>query len=513
MFNLEIEDTYEIDKVNVPNVVNYIISNRKNITISNDSYILSKPKKKVELNFLSSGDFIVKDKPEGTRERIKFRFKENKIKIKYSPKTFINGEKYQDDIDLGQDWDRSYDYIKSFKNIDSIMLKYSYKYKCFNSINNNLLNISIDCCYAIDPNNNNNVSEPFFYLELENVKGNLLFDFKKSNFFKELKSYLNYTTFNCNNKIYRCKDIYKGSCKVINSASDLKKYVDFVKTKYFSNKSYDYLSDYQNKFVKGNNEKERGDRVEIELKFSGYNSYEEIINIVKSKILDSWSVIKVPPRIIEDIYFDTDDLELYKSKSHFRIRKQKQNSGWISCFKSIIYEDSDCLERRKIKTKLENNEIIQLLNNKCDGNSIEEFNKFFKDKSINNLNIKPKVLINEYRDRFVVRTHQIVNYDENDQDLSLSSEVINIIFDRVYFYDISNLDFAHLLKYREIDFKSENIKYGSFISAEIEPNFRIDVKEEIEKIFNEICYEISDKYIITKEDKYQLSLKNLIPNN
>lgn len=526
----EVENTFEIPYENVSKVIDTLITNRSHIEINDEVYILEKAKKVSELHFLMSDKFAVTRELNGTRHRLKFKKGKKNIKIVHTPKRFIDGERFEEKIKLGDDFNQAFKIIHENSDVDAVMFKCSLKYNCINNFNKNKFKISIDCCYAINYWDYKVISEPFYYIEVEENNGNkiTLDDFRNSDLFSnKLIHLLSPVRFSSHNKIRMCMEYFPNKALNFENNEHLKSYVEKVfeifedEEKYFSS-----LINDNNLHIKGVKETERTNHIESEFKFVNNFSQQEVIDLIKPLLPDSWKIYKVAPRIIMDMYMDTDNLDLYKLNASFRFRKRKKELGWISCFKKTISDESSYLERRKIRTSLSNKEIMKYKTNDMPGSAADEVYKFLKEKletehfDKNNSLLGPMTLVVEHRDRYVIRPRGFVDFDF-DKDYSDSQiteehytmklgEMVHIIFDDVTVYDLRNMDISTILNYEELDVTNKRYNSSKFYSAEIEPNVNPALSEKSTIIFNEIVKKLSESnFKANFKDKYNMSIESL----
>lgn len=517
----EKEFTYEICAENVQKLFEILINNNV-IIIDNYQYILEKGKNQTMLYFLVSDNYKATRTNNGIRYRVKVDLE--KECIRYTEKEFIDGLRYEKNVDMGKDIEKVFSIMNDMPPIDALMIKYLYKYEYINYLINSRFQIVIDCCYALSPQDYNICSEPFYYIEFEEKSGCLLEKWVQTDIFKKIsKMFLNDMSYISHNRIRKCKDVFNNKNYECKSVSQLRKDIKKIRKNYLENQAkYNTLAKINNTFIRGEKGVERSNGIESELKLVGQKSPNEILSLVRKIINSKYYLVKSEPRIINDIYFDNENNDLLNNDASFRIRQRKKKEGWISgfkCLKSNIKTEM-VLDRDKTRTALSINEILKYKNGMIIGNASENLYQFLTKLNIDKT-IKPKVLVIEYRDRYVVRSKYSCKVDNGNIDTIKDnhfamkrSEILHIIFDYVTAYDLSNMtndEIDFIIKYGEVDVTKRNIRSHTFTATEIEPNKRHDVYDIAEDLFQKVCSEIINKDInLLKKSKYKLSMEKFI---
>ena len=261
--------------------------------------------------------------------------------------------------------------------------------------------------------------------------------------------------------------------------------------------------------LRGEKSKERDETIEYELKLLGVENPNEILTRIKKFLPENMKLVKAEPRIITDIYFDTENLSLLNNNASFRLRRQKKSGGWIACFKKPN-DMGIVLSRNKFQTTLRASDIHSYDTSPLSGIAYCKAQEFLKKYNDGNL-LKPYILVIEYRDRYVLRigeTKTDSSREEKHYDMK-RREFMHIIFDFVSVYDLTKMnndEFLHLIDYGELDYTNKVLKFKTFYTTEIEPNTRKDVKSLSMKIFGQICEVVKELGEITNLSKYALGM-------
>ncbi|MCL2591934.1 MAG: CYTH domain-containing protein [Defluviitaleaceae bacterium] len=519
----EREYTYKLEQPNLKRLLN-IFMNTKYIHVDEITFVVENPQIKSELHMISSKDYHYNGTPEGTKHRLKFKYKNNgdKVSITYSPKTYIDGKRYEKKIKLKKDFDAAYSYVSEMLPINHVLYKHSYEFTLIDHLNLCRMLISLDCCYAVNPSNSEDLSEPLFFLEIEEKGGMRLEQFLDSDFFKNNILELIGSNDNSNSKVVITENLYHGKSLKIENAKSLKDYVfGFYKcnnTKINCLKE-DSLAGSNMLSERGQKKDERGIHTEKEFKFLATESQLNVIKHIKSIIPPNWFLIKVQERLICDIYYDTIDLDFYKNKHSFRIRKRGKGVGWISCLKTPDNSIYDYLERKTIRTAITSEDALRYETDNISGEAYKNAKKVLEGMQTNEKSIMPVTYVSQYRERYVIRSFDYTENDLleiNDNDLKdehyliRTGEMLNIMFDTVKAYDIRNIDKKRLIHFGELNISNVNLKATEFVSCEIEPSHRLDIKSAAEELFNNTIHVLRNsgcKQI--NQDKYQLSIETL----
>lgn len=513
----EREYTYVVDSGDVEDLVQEIVSSSR-ISLDGIPYILEKGKKEASFYLLCSDEYKVTRAQNGTRYRFKVDLKSGNIK--YTEKIFDDGLRYEKNEKMKNDYTQAYTRVPNMPDVDTVMVKYSLKYEYSNYLNNRRFQVVIDCCYAISPDNIEQRSEPFYYIEFEEKNGRILESIVETDFFvNKLKKYLKDVPYSSHNRIKMCKESYPDKILGIKDEKQLKKYLKDIRKLYKDQeKQLNIFNNIEGTCTRGEKETERSVGVESELKLAGQDTPNNVLSIVRNNLDEDYMLVKAEPRIIVDIYMDNKNDTLYKNDASFRIRQRKKKDGWIVGFKSTHKSDV-VLERKKIRTALTIKEILKYKEGSLVGFAAENAYDFLDELDEDKV-IRPKVLVIECRDRYVVRP--FVQNEEDNGDFEIISdnhfdmkrkELLHVIFDYVTAYDLYDMteeEIDFIIKYGEVDTTKKNHKMTTFFTAEIEPNTRVDVKYVAQELFHKVCHDIENSDIeLLSKSKYTLSKERL----
>lgn len=506
MQRVEYEDFYEIESDNFNLLIKELLNN-KYLSFDDYNFCIENPSKKTELQLLS----VNINEPD-ERERIKIRYKNLSFKFLYEKKKFKIKHRQENTVKLSGINDVCVLTRKTaFK---AAIIKTSLKWPCVDYIKGKKFYMKAQICCPVNTKNFDELSDPLFYFEIESTNSQDLDLFYKTDIYTTIKPYLSKLEFETANKYRKCIKVYSESAICFNSEKDalykLRSIFEIFTNKKFEN-TYFGKSEMH---IRGNNESklhlEKGKCVEKEIKFIPKLNNEEYIHGINKLLCEQFHIIKASPRIVFDLYYDTNDDSLYKNNCCFRFRCRRKGSGWVACFKSNAVECNGVLLRNNIRTNMTKEDII-MKNNV--GETIQmllnDTAKFFS-------NFSPSILIVQKRERFAVRPNNIklITNDEKEKDITYfnqRSELVHIIFDEMQIYDAKNIDILSLLSSQEII--STNYNCIRFKTAEIEANERNDI-EDVSKIIFEKISSYLDKINVNtlNMSKYMLA-KELLNEN
>ncbi len=509
----EIEHTYMIKENNFGKIID-IINNFRNIYIKDKQFILEKGEVGQNLYFLPSDNFAGTRTMDGKRYRIKYNLVSEKFT--YTEKEFINGERIESHEYLGNSVSKALNKFQKMPIIDALMFKYSIKYRFINYISDESIRICVDYSYPIDPSELNVCNEFYSYIEIEEEKGHILEEFEAGVLFQELSPYIDNMPDYSHNRLRKCLQCFPGQTIVFSNKKGFKSAMRKIRDNLrdIQKKNYD-LYEKGNIMLRGNKERERSDDLEVEYKISNINSITTLLDVVQQCIGNKYDFVKTVPRIITDVYMDNEGLELYNNSASFRIRRRKKGKGWISCFKSVKGEYEN-LQRYKTRTELSNEDVKNLIEKEIQGNAPKKLYNFLEMEQ----RIEPKILILEYRERFVVRckSSNIEKYYKSDDDTYFAlqrKEIVHVIVDTVFAYDLrgcSKKVIEHLIKFGELVVE-KTVPCVQFSSVEIEPNHRYDVADISKDVFYNICKQLEGMGIYSDyKSKYQIGMELLSDN-
>lgn len=456
---------------------------------------------------------------------MKISYINHSIEAVYSPKKYIDGRRYEENIELGDDYKKISDYLRRIPVVDAVMLKYSYKWIFINHITNQRIKLNFECCYAFNPENASEYAEPYYFLEVEEKNGLRLEEFEASDYFKRtLSPYLLPGGIEFR-KSMLCKKHFDHKYFSLQEPKQIKKYVKqvFSHVDRFS-KPYDAIIQAPENLlrVKGEKKSERGERLEKEIKFIPSGSQEDVLNCIRPYLKENWTLIKVKPRIITDIYFDTDDYFLYHHRSNFRIRNRQKKDGWISCCKLYFDDRNGFLARNTWRSSITTKEALLFNTNRIPGKAYQKLQEYLTshNRPFEACGIRPVIMVSQIRERYVIRPFDCLSQTElmaqdtvevqDEQYLHQTGEMINIMFDNVKAYDLRQVPAEKLLRFQEIDVTEKAIKTAEYYTAEIEPSERIDLKDEALALFEALADVIPEKgNLVLYQDKYSLAADQL----
>ncbi|MDE0317918.1 MAG: CYTH domain-containing protein [Candidatus Poribacteria bacterium] len=255
--------------------------------------------------------------------------------------------------------------------------------------------------------------------------------------------------------------------------------------------------------------REKSDLIEVELKFLPKNSDVEVLTLLRSLLQPGWALAKSSPRIVLDIYMDTDDLYLNRTDAPLRFRKRRKKNGWTANFKLPSKGQYDYLERREIYTTLENEEVLRYKTNDIPGQASLSAYDFIASKGNKSLRfssqrcmLKPIVLIVSYRQMYSVRPMGFAHR---------GLELVHVLFDEMTAFDIRDMDIDHLVTHGELDYSTDTPYHTcGFNLVEIEADCGRNRKADKRNLFELMVEKIrSNNFTMTQRNKYQTSIDSL----
>lgn len=499
MRKIEYEDFYEVDSKDFQKIINEILK-KKFLKCEECNFCVEMPVKKTELHLLSinTDDFR-------KRKRIKIKYKKNGYRIFYEEKSYNQKFRKENSIELFNMNDICE--LTQKNDFKIALIKTSLKWPCIDYIAGKKFYIKAEICCAVDIMNSVEVSKPFFYLEIESTNANDLNMFYKTNLSNSIKLFLKGLEFETGNKYKKCSKIFNETIITFNSEDDVVKKIEKVYENFIKNNFHNQYFSFENMCIRGEKSSklhlEKGNCIEKEIKFIPYLKNEEYILNIENLIREKFHIIKAAPRIVFDLYYDTERDFLYKSKSSFRFRCRKKGSGWVACFKSNAIEDNGILSRDNVRTNMTVEDIV---NKMVVGKTIQSV---LKDTEERISEFNPSILIVQKRERFAVRPNNInkVISDENIKNityLNQRSELVHIIFDEIEIYNAKDIELYPLLYSQEI--VSKNYKCIRFKTAEIEANEREDIEFVSKNLFEMIAKYLEKQHVNKLNiSKYELA--------
>ncbi|MDE0317919.1 MAG: hypothetical protein OXM61_23815 [Candidatus Poribacteria bacterium] len=182
-FKRERENTYQIEIENVSRVRNTMLPEGETLLIGQDLYSLTRARQITDLHLLAH--VSEQECVNRTRHRVRFRLKKKKIGIKYSQKLFVNGRRFQGDVDCGTNFQKAFELLEKIPPITAVLLKHSLYCDYANPVTGIKFRIAIESCNALNPMRYRDKSDSFFFLEVEDKEGFDLENFRKSLLFVE----------------------------------------------------------------------------------------------------------------------------------------------------------------------------------------------------------------------------------------------------------------------------------------------------------------------------------------
>jgi len=508
----EREYSYMIAKDNIPVLFKAIVDNRKNFYAGDSILMLEKGSKKKDMQLLASDHYSATRSSDGTRHRIKLQLGKKKPHFTHSVKHFINGSRYEEELEQGNSMEKLRTILCTIPAIDCVLVKCCIKYRFVNHVNGDSIIIRIDGCYAVNPADAQMVAEPYFCLELEECRGIRLEDFVKCKpFMDEIRPLVSDMAYESHNRIRIAKARWPEG-KLEEAA--IESYLSKIREQFMNrSEELDPFAGLADLYLRGDKSVERGNKEEIEYKFFPKASVRDVISIIRDILPPGFAIIKTAPRVITDIYFDTEDC-LLRNAAQFRIRRRKKGTGWIACFKQPEEATEDCIVREKRRSMVTDREAIQFYSGDQDvlTGAFGAVRRYMTEVCGSDQNLLPSLLLHQYRDRYAIRYQRnVLQMDDSDAYSYSMSDMVHIIFDTVEAIDLLEADINYLLQSNELDITKAEGASAHFFSAEIESNLRSDVKEQSQRIFDLICGALCQSSDIEtlKWNKYQLGVDQL----
>lgn len=227
-FKRERENTFQIESENVSRVGNTILPKEEILLIGQDLYSLTRVRQITDLHLLAH--VSEQEGVNRTRHRVRFRLKKKKIVIKYSQKLFVNGRRFQGDIDCGTDFQKAFKLLEKVPPITAVLLKHSLSCDYADPVTGIKFRVAVESCNALNPIRCTDKSDSFFFLEVEDKEGFNLENFRKSLLFLEklLPIVRSNTKCEAGNKMAICHEHFPGQKLVFKEGETLKALVDDV---------------------------------------------------------------------------------------------------------------------------------------------------------------------------------------------------------------------------------------------------------------------------------------------
>jgi hypothetical protein len=172
----EVEHCYEIPDGALGNVLRMIETQA--LDAGGATLRRSSRKRVTDLQLMASNEFRATREMDGVRHRLTFRLRGESLKIKYTQKRFEAGDRFQRDMELGDDYVAAFAILSSMPAIDALMMKDSIRATFMAShldfvashkdddVVSCSLKIILDECRALHPLRLD-ASPPMRYVELE----------------------------------------------------------------------------------------------------------------------------------------------------------------------------------------------------------------------------------------------------------------------------------------------------------------------------------------------------------
>lgn len=518
----EREYTYNLNEKNMQDILN-LFMNSKYIIMDEKTFVIESPKVKSELHMISTKNFDYSDKPTGSKQRLKIKYKKNgnKFNITYSIKDYIDGKRFESTKQLGTDIACAYNYFCEMSPVEHIIFKYSYEFDIINHLHSSRLFVSIDCCYVVNPKDMQCLSKPYFFIEFEQKEGITLEEFMSAPFFVEFINDKLGTSSHANSKVV-ISNCFEGKLELY-GVNDFNEYISsFYNINLEKIRFLKKITKVEHSLLnlRGLKPTNRGKYIENEFKFITDLSSYEIMDKIKASLPKEWFIIRTQDRIIQDIYFDSNNLELYKNGYSFRIRRRGKGEGWISCLKIPNNEIKEYLQREKIKNAITDEEALLYLTNELPGEGYNIATKFVNNEMMNTAPILyPITYLIQYRERYVIRPYDYSNEQISKMDYAelkkrqffvRTGDMIHVIFDKIKMYNLINVDMKRLLFLGELDMSHKVLPTKEFFSCEIEFTHRLDLQQAAEDTFKNLISSLDEMGCTQINlDKYRISVEQL----
>ena len=201
---------------------------------------------------------------------------------------------------------------------------------------------------------------------------------------------------------------------------------------------------------------DKSPRIEREVKFDPPAEDETVLRHLRQMLPEGWRLER-HFGLACDLYFDTEQLDLYRSGAVVRLRRRRK-PGWSMFFKPAPTASVPYTEREEVRTKFSGEDALLYSSTGFPGIAAERALDWLRRHGAASASLTPKLLLHSVRRYYTVRP----GWATNDW-LSF----INVFFDDVVAIDVREVDHRELVGWNTLRYE-RILPERSFRVGEIE---------------------------------------------